>query len=177
MLNLQQLYGNDADALNAALNFISRQIRVAMPAEIVRYNNARNTLTVKPLIKEKVIDKDGQLVDMELPLLLDVIPVQLCSGGFYVNLPMKAGDECLVIFADNCIDGWWQNGGINNQAEMRRHDLSDGFAIVGVRSLPNKDKVPVTYDRLIIGSDTQKIEISGNDINLIGNVKVNGTPI
>ena len=41
------------------------------------------------------------------------------------------------MFASRCIDAWWQSGGYNNKPlEFRMHDLSDGFAIPGPRSLP-----------------------------------------
>ncbi|MGU0160079.1 Gp138 family membrane-puncturing spike protein [Escherichia coli] len=33
---------------------------------------------------------------------------------------MKAGDECLVIFADRCIDFWWQNGGYRSLSMTER---------------------------------------------------------
>lgn len=60
------------------------------------------------------------------------------GGGFALTFPVAAGDECLVVFADACIDSWWQSGGVQNQAEKRRHDLSDGIVIPGLWSQPNK---------------------------------------
>ncbi|MGC8050122.1 Gp138 family membrane-puncturing spike protein, partial [Salmonella enterica] len=53
-----------------------------------------------------------------------------------MTFPVAQGDECLVVFASRCIDSWWQSGGIQEQAELRMHDLSDGFAILGFRSQP-----------------------------------------
>jgi phage baseplate assembly protein V len=53
-----------------------------------------------------------------------------------LTFPIKPGDECLVIFASRCIDSWWQQGGIQGQAEYRMHDISDGFVFAGVRSQP-----------------------------------------
>jgi hypothetical protein len=52
-------------------------------------------------------------------------------------MPIVKGDECLVVFGDMCIDAWWSLGGVQNQLERRRHDLSDGFAILGTFSQPN----------------------------------------
>ena len=54
-----------------------------------------------------------------------------------LTFPIAAGNETLVIFASRCIDAWWQSGGYHNQQmELRMHDLSDGFAFVGISSLP-----------------------------------------
>lgn len=73
-----------------------------------------------------------------LPALLDVPIVLPRAGDYILTLPVQAGDECLVIFADQCIDAWWQNGGVQNPMERRRHDLSDGFAILGTWSQPRR---------------------------------------
>ena len=60
------------------------------------------------------------------------------GGGFALTFPVAAGDECLVVFASRCIDAWWQSGGVGEPMEPRMHDLSDGFALVGVRSQPHR---------------------------------------
>lgn len=60
---------------------------------------------------------------------------QLAPGkGKQYQITGKAGDECLVIFADRCIDFWWQNGGVQEPVDDRVHDLSDAFCIVGPQS-------------------------------------------
>ena len=95
------------------------------------------TCVVQPTIKILVRQSDGTQVATQIPVLRDVPIVFPCAGGFAITLPIQQGDEVLVIFASRCIDGWWQNGGVQNQAEFRLHDLSDGFAIPGPQSLPN----------------------------------------
>jgi phage baseplate assembly protein gpV len=60
------------------------------------------------------------------------------GGGCTLTFPVKAGDECLLIFADRCIDFWWQNGGVQKPVDLRMHDLSDAFAIVGPQSQAQK---------------------------------------
>ena len=55
------------------------------------------------------------------------------SGGFPAcpNCGVTATSKC---GADRCIDAWMQSGGVQNPMTGRRHDLSDGFALVGFRS-------------------------------------------
>ncbi len=92
-------------------------------------------------------------------------------------MPIKSGDECLVVFADNCIDAWWQSGGTQNQIEIRRHDLSDAFAILGCWSQPN---VISEYDtnamqlRNVSGSSAITISNTGIDISA-SSITLNGT--
>jgi hypothetical protein len=58
--------------------------------------------------------------------------------GWSLTFPIVEGTECLLIFADMCIDAWWQNSGVSPQADRRRHDLSDAFALFGPWSQPNR---------------------------------------
>lgn len=133
------------EGIRAAMIGFAASLWTAMPGIIQSYNAAQGTVTVQPAIKAFLTavnpsaatpsEVTGQsFVDM--PVLLDVPVVYLGGGGFVATFPIAAGDECLVIFASRCIDLWWKNGGIQEQAELRMHDLSDGFALVGPRSLP-----------------------------------------
>jgi hypothetical protein len=75
---------------------------------------------------------------VQMTPLLDVRIVFGSAGGFALTLPLKQGDEVLVILASRDITSWWQNGGYqNNQIEHRKHSLSDAFAIPGPFSMPN----------------------------------------
>ena len=87
-------------------------------------------------IRERVSQPDGTSADTAIPMLLDCPVMMPRGGGYALTFPVAAGDECLVIFADSCIDAWWQSGGIQNQLEKRRHDLSDGIVVPGLWSLP-----------------------------------------
>ena len=89
------------------------------------------TVTVQPSIRGRVEQPDGSTKSVALPLLVDVPAVFPSGGGFTLTFPIHQGDECLVVFADRCIDAWWQSGGIGEPLETRTHNLSDGFALVG----------------------------------------------
>ena len=112
-------------------------VRVAIPGTIVSFNSSKQTVSVQPTIKERVIAND-KVTWQSLPLLPDVPLVMPRAGGFLLSLPVTPGDEVLVVFGDMCIDGWWQSGGVQKQVDRRRHDLSDGFAILGTWSQPKK---------------------------------------
>ena len=96
------------------------------------------TAVVQPAIRSVETDNDGNRVTKNYPLLVDVPVVFPRGGGCTLTFPVKAGDECLVIFADRCIDFWWQNGGVQEPVDDRVHDLSDAFCIVGPQSQAQK---------------------------------------
>ncbi len=112
-----------------------------------------------------------------MSLFLPDVPFFIYSGGGYcLTLPVSPGDDCLVVFGDNCIDAWWQSGGIQNQIDHRRHDLSDGFAIVGFRSQPNAVAGFSSGAAQLRNADgSAYIEIAGSAINIVGgSVTING---
>ncbi|MEN0630633.1 Gp138 family membrane-puncturing spike protein [Phytobacter ursingii] len=112
-------------------------LKVAMPGVIESFDPDSVTASVRPAIKgyEPGAPGDGW---NELSLLVDVPVIFPRGGGCTLTFPVKPGDECLLIFADRCIDFWWQNGGVQKPVDPRMHDLSDAFAIVGPQSQAHK---------------------------------------
>ena len=91
----------------------------AMPGEVVSFDSDSQTAVIQLTIRTKS--------GIVLPQLKNVpvfMPVQ-----FDIN----AGDACLVIFSDVCVDSWLRNGGINDPDSGRMHSFSDGFAFVGFK--------------------------------------------
>lgn len=151
-------------------------LRVACPGIIQSFNAEEQTVTVQLALREEVKDYDYNKHWTDMPLLLDVPLVLPRAGGYCITMPVKRGDECLVIFADMCIDAWWQNGGIQNQVEKRRHDLSDGFAILGIWSQPKRVK-NYSEDSCQIRNEkgTSMIALKDDEININATVvKING---
>lgn len=135
-LPVQTMTGGESDKFRSLSEKIGSELRVAAPGIIRAYNAGTNTATVQLAIREKVSQMDGTTQDTDLPLLLDCPVMMPRGGGYALTFPVGAGDECLVVFADACIDSWWQSGGVQNQLEKRRHDLSDGIVIPGLWSQP-----------------------------------------
>lgn len=147
---------------------IGIDLRVAAPGIIQSVDSMRQTCTVQLAIRER-LNFDGNLEWAEVPVLPDVPFFVYSGGGYCLTLPIQPGDDCLVVFGDNCMDAWWQSGGVQNQIERRRHDLSDGFAIVGFRSQP---QVVSGYSakaaQLRNAAGSACIEISGDNIHIKG---------
>lgn len=124
-------------ALLVALEGWQTGIWTALPCVVTKVNMPAMTCEAQPTIMVPVYNKASQAVNMEIPVLRDVPMVFPGGGGFSLTFPVQVGDECLVVFASRAIDAWWAYGGVLPQADTRMHDLSDGFAFVGVKSKPN----------------------------------------
>jgi len=155
---------------------IKNDIRVAIPGIIQSFDPVEQTVSVQPVLRERIRDSQGNMEFIQLPILLDVPIVLPRAGGYILTMPVSAGDECLVIFGDMCIDAWWSNGDIQNQIEKRRHDLSDGFAVLGTWSQPKRVQNYSTDSVQLRTEDgTSSISLKSGEIKLVANsVKING---
>jgi hypothetical protein len=175
MLTLTERLQTENEMLRRTLENLKANFHCAKPG-IVEALNDDGTVNVQVAIREQV-NINGDLQWMDIPLLLDCPVAMHCSDKYMVVSSIKKGDECLVVFADNCIDAWWQSGGVQNQIEKRRHDLSDGIAIFGIRSLPRKtENFPTDGIQVRNEDGSVKIEITGTTINLntSGNINITG---
>ncbi|EJP32264.1 hypothetical protein HMPREF1147_1344 [Selenomonas sp. FOBRC9] len=176
MLKVSERLAEEIEQSKREMDGFAFDLRVAAPGIIQSVDYARQTCTVRLAIRERM-NRGGILEWAEIPLLPDVPFFVYSGGGYCLTLPIQTGDDCLVVFGDSCIDAWWQNGGVQNQAEKRRHDLSDGFALVGFRSQPHvvSGYSPGTA-QLRNASGDASIEINGSTINIqaAGGVTISG---
>ena len=135
-LDFSQRQGDQTEVLRKFKSTFNFNLRVAVPCIVQSFDVDAQTIVARPAIREQLVDENGNKLWKDIPDLLDVPIVLPRAGGYVITFPIQQGDECLVIFGDSCMDAWWQNGGVQNQIEMRRHDLSDGFAILGCWSQP-----------------------------------------
>lgn len=164
--------------VSIALGGLQSKLWTALPGIIQSFDAVAMTCTVQPAIQALIRDESGALSPVDMPLLLDC-PVQFpAGGGCTLTFPVKPNDECLVVFASRCIDSWWQSGGIQAQAELRMHDLSDGFALLGFRSQPRVIGAVSTNSAQLRSDDgVAVIEINPTShvINLTTSASVNVT--
>lgn len=174
--NVKEIIGSEDEMYRSMGNSWRNVLRVAIPGIIQSFDANNQTCVVQPAIREEVTNSDYSTSWRELPLLVDIPIVIPRAGNFALTLPIKKGDECLVIFSDMCIDGWFSLGKIQNQLEKRRHDLSDAFAILGIWSQPNLiPNYSTDSCQLRNNEGTAYIEIKDNNINMVANsVKING---
>ena len=116
--------------------------RCCIPCIVQFYNSENNTVECQPAVRERIINEDGTIQYIQLPLLINVPVVFPGSENFDIKFPLNKNDECLVFFSDLSIDNFWQKGSVQNPVEVRRHDLSDGMAIPCRMSLPRREVSP-----------------------------------
>ncbi len=122
MADRRELLNDEQEALRMAMDGRLSSLWVSIPGIVTKVDFDKMTLEVQPAIQGIVEDQYGNFKNVNLPVLVDVPIVFPSAGGFTLTLPIKTGDEVIVLFASRCIDSWWQSGGIGVPMEQRMHD-------------------------------------------------------
>jgi hypothetical protein len=160
--------------------------RCATPAFLVAdlgVETAPQTVKVQIALQERVRPASGKAQWWDVPPIINVPICVPRGGGYSITLPLKKGDQGLLIFCDTCFDNWWVNGqanappafnaskpsGSQRQFEVRRHHVHDCGFLPGMWSqnnlLPN-----YSASSLQIRSDDGAtiIDVSENGVQLTG---------
>lgn len=102
----------------------------------------------------------------DYPLLVDVPFIVLGGGTTYLTFPIKAGDECLILFNDRDLNNWIEGASTGPVASNRLHSMADAMALVGFI-------VPSDYDpdRATLGNGETSVGVGENKIRLKNSVE------
>lgn len=150
------------DALRKMIDSKTGEINTSLPGTIVSYSNGR--AAVQPTPKKRYADGDV----LNFPILQNV---RVCWPSFAGGLagvkgPILPGDKCMIIFAQQAVDG---------SDDMRRFDISDAYLIpcdlgnAGGGESGNNDALTMFY-----GSGYMRLTAGGAlEINAPGGTTIN----
>lgn len=129
-----QIAATAEGAFSAQMENRFKNLHTSLPGIIASFDPVTQMASVQPAI-QRVFTENGAV---NLPLCVDVPVAFPGGGGYFLTFPVQPGDECILLFSERAIDLWHVQGGTRPPAEYRLHDLSDGMALVGLNSQPNK---------------------------------------
>jgi len=94
-------------------------------------------ISVKPVINRIINGKSVELAEF-----VKVPPISLGGGGSSMAFPIAVGDYALLIFTERCFDRWFNGVDFIEPLELRMHDYSDGFALVGIEPFLSMPAIP-----------------------------------
>jgi hypothetical protein len=181
----ERLLDEQEELLRVAFESMQARIWTGIPGVVKQFPAASGLagmiVDIQPTVNGILRKLDGTFSPLQMPVLLDCPVMWQGGGGVTATFPIKAGDECLVVFSSRCIDAWWKAGfqaaiGGNanpamNPPDLRMHSLSDGFAFVGVRSLPRSYTVDLANACLITddGQAYFKLNPTTHAVNILAN--------
>src|SRR3972149_1804614 len=126
-------------------------VKVAMPAEVVRYDHKKQLVDAKPYFKRKY--QDGEVLDA--PVIYNGPVAFPRAGDAFIALPIKAGHSVLLIFSDRSLEKWLTSGAAGDPEDSRAHHMSDAFAIPGGYPFSNAADVNNADDVIVKNKDLE----------------------
>lgn len=127
-----------------------RDTHTSLPGEIVDFDPATQTATVKIMYKPTV---NGQAVE---PPLLKKVPVsQPRAGGFSMTAPLKPGDPLNISFDGADTSDYYETGQQSAGGTKRMNSLSDATATPG-RAPGSKALANMDPENMHIGTEDGK---------------------
>jgi len=164
-MSKQTLFPPDLDDVLLELkNEIFANINCVQIGKIEKVNN-NQTVEIQIQVKRRLVNGNTK----DYPLLVDCPYFVLGGGGSYIDMPIKKGDPCIILFNDRNIDNWWSTENVTEPADRRKHNLSDGIALVGIGSNVNFLVNDGTFVRILgpSGPGSEQLAARQNDSTLI----------
>lgn len=108
---------NPIDALQSLITARLLDVNTSLPATVVSYSNG--IASVRPKPKKRF--SDGDVLDYPTIPNVRVCWPSFAGGTAGVKGPVKAGDNCLLVFSQQAIDG---------TDDRRMFDLQDAYAVM-----------------------------------------------
>lgn len=149
-------------ALDRLVRGIAGGLYFCRPGYIEKFDAENQLAEVTPAVMLKY-SADDSVEYRKMPKLINVPVVVpfVQTLGLALTLPIRPGDECLLVFADRFIDDFIENGaqsgcakpeakgGRNSNTEPRAHHLTDAICIPGI----------VTQPQILPDWNTEAVEI------------------
>ncbi len=161
------------DVLNRVIRDALSHVHTVVIAQVTAVNTS--TVSVAPVINRVVNGRSLQLPEFaEVPIVFSQ------GGGSYTAYPIAIGDYCLLLISERCFDRWYIGNDFTSPLEMRMHDYSDGFALVGINPLSTAIAIPTEVQR--VGDCTQTGDVTHvgdyeqtGDMTIVGDFHLTGS--
>ena len=152
--------------IHNTIHEVMNEIHTAMPGKIASYSDG--TVSVKPSLRYKT--PQGKY--MAYPMIANVPIVVPHGGNAAIAVPIKPGDDCLIIVSEQSIDEWLSGAEDDTQLKF---DLTNAICIPGLSkaSIEAQEEANST-DSVVIAYGSNKICVSDECIAVWGDLKVEG---
>lgn len=149
---------------------IMNEIHTAFPGTISSYSPGSNTATVKPSVS--FTTPKGKSMNYPAITNVPVVVPHSTSEGIGIAFPIKAGDTCLIVCAEQSLDGWQSDK--EDDTELK-FDISNAICIPGLSNASvDLQQEANSKDAVVVGCSGKKIYVSESGIDIIGDVNVKG---
>lgn len=163
--------------VNKTMKDNMKGIHTALPGTIVSFDSGTGLATVLPTMKFK--KPDGSTIAFPQVNGVPVVFPQVMNQQATIAFPVKAGDGCLIVVAEQSLEYWLYGQETDTDLDF---DLTNSICIPGLFSKANavmaeacaENAVVVDVQGTKVSVKSGAVQIDAATITLNGNVTVNG---
>ena len=161
---------NFVQAIKDTINDALTDVHTAMPATIKSFDAGTGLALVAPAGKFKTAD--GRSLDYPVITGVPVVFQYSPTAGTGILFPVKAGDNCLLVIAEQTPDAWLYEG---ESAAYLKHDLTNAIAIPGLYQKPPAKIAKACADNaVVVYAGETSVVVSKGGVAITGNVTITG---
>ena len=164
-------YGEFVEQVKKTTNAMLSQVHTCVPGKIVSFDGSTCQATVLPSMKIK--KPNGEMLDYPQITGVPVVFPQSSAQGVTIAYPVKAGDGCLILFAEQALDQFLYERDTGTDLKF---DLSNAVAIVGLFAKGNSVMEEATSSSaVIVDVKGTRVKVQGGLVQIdAAAVKING---
>lgn len=137
-------------------------VHTAIPGVITAFDPAKCEASVN--LTGQYNKPDGTKLPYPAVAHVPVVFPQVSNQEITIAFPIKPGDGCLVIIAEQALEAWWAGGESNLDL---KHDLTNAIVIPGLFRTPNAVmQEAVSEDAIMLVNQGTKVKIKGQEIHI-----------
>lgn len=155
------------ELLDAWRDAMASEMHVALPGRVEAYTAP--VADVQPMVQRALPTTTDSITHEIMPVIRCVPVIQARAGGYFLHLPVQAGDGVLIIVCERDFSRWRQTGELSRTPDTRLHHLAHAVCLPGF--FPNTS--PLTpapsAEHLELGSESgPRIVVTGSEIQAGG---------
>ena len=166
------------NVMRMILDARAADIHTALPGKVVNYDASKQVADIQPLVKDVYHSTSGALLTRSFPLLPSVPVAFTRAGGYFVSMPLEAGDTGMLIFSELPIDRWRSTGQESHPVDARRHGVNNAVFFPGVRPRAQALAEDGVADHMVLGKEGGcQVHVKPDEVNLDGGLSATAIAI
>lgn len=148
--------------VKAAIQEFTDGVHTAIPGTIITFDAGKCEASVQLIGKYN--KPDGSKLDYPPAAHVPVVFPQVSNQQITIAFPVKPGDGCLVVIAEQALEAWRAGGESNLDL---KHDLTNAIAVPGLFRTPNAAMgKAVSEDAIILSNQQTEIRVKNGKVEI-----------
>lgn len=154
--------------LREAMDARVADMHTAIPGKVISYDADKQIVSVQPMVKDFHHTEAGAMVLRSFPVVQ--APVAFLRGsGYFMTVPLAAGDTGMLIFSELPIDRWRSTGQESHPVNARRHGVGNAVFYPGISPRAKALTETGVSDHMVLGKEGGcQIHVKPTEVNLDG---------